>query len=78
MEVYTCVFVRKSDCVCMREGVWVCLDYLHLWLYVCVLLLIAKSENKIPPLITEIEIPIAFEAAVINLPFTTPNHVNCL
>ena len=34
--------------------------------------------NMIPPHITEIENPIAFQAAIMNLPFTTPNHLNCL
>ena len=32
----------------------------------------------IPPHITEIENPIVFQAAIINLPFTIPNHLNCL
>ena len=34
--------------------------------------------NMIPPHITEIENLIAFQAAIMNLPFTTPNHLNCL
>ena len=34
--------------------------------------------NMIPPHITEIENPIAFQAAIMNLPFTSPNHLNCL
>ena len=34
--------------------------------------------NMIPPNISEIENPIAFQAAIMNLPFTTPSHLNCL
>jgi hypothetical protein len=34
--------------------------------------------NMIPPHITAIENPIAFQAAIMNLPFPTPNHLNCL
>ena len=34
--------------------------------------------NRIPLHITETEIPTAFQAAITNLPFTTPNHLNCL
>ena len=34
--------------------------------------------NMIPPHIIEIENPIAFQAAIMNLPFPTPNHLNCL
>ena len=34
--------------------------------------------NMIPPHITEIANPIAFQEAIMNLPFTTPNHLNCL
>ena len=34
--------------------------------------------NMIPPHITEIENPKAFQAAIMNLPFKTPNHLNCL
>ena len=33
---------------------------------------------KDDPTTPEIETPIAFQAAVTNLPFTTPNHLNCL
>ena len=34
--------------------------------------------NMIPQHITEIDNPITFQAAIKNLPFTTPNHLNCL
>ena len=34
--------------------------------------------NMIPQHITEIDNPITFQAAITNLPFTTPNHLNCL
>ena len=34
--------------------------------------------NMIPPPITELESPIAFQTAIMNLPFTTPNHLKCL
>ena len=34
--------------------------------------------NMIPQHITEIDNRIAFQAAITNLPFTTPNHLNCL
>ena len=34
--------------------------------------------NMIPPHITAIENPIGFQAAIMNLPFPTPIHLNCL
>ena len=34
--------------------------------------------NMIPPHITEIENPKAFQAAIMNLPFKTRNYLNCL
>ena len=34
--------------------------------------------NIIPQHIPEIENPISFQAAIMNLLFTTPNHLNCL
>ncbi|KAK2170960.1 hypothetical protein NP493_1120g01059 [Ridgeia piscesae] len=37
-----------------------------------------RCWNMIPPHITVIENPIAFQAAIMNLPFPTPNHLNCL
>ena len=52
-------------------------EYLHFHRTACVLLLprVIRIWNVIPPHITEIENPIAFQAATINLPFTTPYHL---
>ena len=37
-----------------------------------------RISNKIPSHITETENAIGFQTTVMNLPFTTPNDLNCL
>ena len=44
----------------------------------CFFLSRSNLHLKDDPTTPEIETPIAFQAAITNLPFTTPNHLNCL
>ena len=44
----------------------------------CFYLHAIRIWNIIPPHITEIENPIDFQAAIMNILFTPPNHLNCL